>query len=290
MLDTATYLTSHVPTPISHDARHKMMDMPADPIATLHTDDQKALIAAIEGAIEVREHADFHHWMRGPVRTLLPHGRVVCLELGRDGSVQHVESLDHAHPGRAVTQLIGDPVVEVALHLVRELDAAAPPTCNIDSHHLKALAQATRHPWPSEVSMPGSALIHRVTFLSGAAYHFVLLDIGANHHAKSSTRAEHLLKLLSSHLKMAWSKVIDLPMQLTAPSSRALESRTDAITARELDVLRLIQRGHSNQEISTALGISPITLKDHIRKIYRKLNVQNRSDALARCGDLLRSQ
>lgn len=246
---------------------------------TLDSTDQQRLLHAIDAAIGVSEHADFHRWMCGPFRALLPHGRVVCIELGRDSAVQHVESLDHAQPGAAVTQLLGDPMIELALHLVRGIDRSGAPTIAIEAAQLATVQQSTESDWPGDVVKPGNAIVHRITFLSGAAYYFVLFDIAIEH----ELRGHYLLKLLSSHLKMAWSKVIDLPMHLPAP----LKTLTDSITGREQEILGLMQLGKSNQEISTALRISPITLKDHIRKIYRKLDVHSRSDALTVCGPLL---
>lgn len=48
------------------------------------------------------------------------------------------------------------------------------------------------------------------------------------------------------------------------------------LTNREIDVLRLIVKGYHNNEISTALFISPNTVKTHIKNIYVKLDVKNR--------------
>ena len=58
------------------------------------------------------------------------------------------------------------------------------------------------------------------------------------------------------------------------------------ITEREVEILRLVQRGSSNHEIGTALGISPLTVKNHTQKIFRKLKVQNRAHAVSRCISL----
>jgi DNA-binding CsgD family transcriptional regulator len=61
-----------------------------------------------------------------------------------------------------------------------------------------------------------------------------------------------------------------------------------ATLARELETVRWMGEAMSNREISTILGISAITLKQHVSKIYRKLDVQNRADAVAqglRSGD-----
>lgn len=53
----------------------------------------------------------------------------------------------------------------------------------------------------------------------------------------------------------------------------------DLLTDRERDVLALLVHGHSNNEIGEQLGISPHTVKNHLRSIYGKLDVNTRTAA-----------
>jgi DNA-binding NarL/FixJ family response regulator len=53
----------------------------------------------------------------------------------------------------------------------------------------------------------------------------------------------------------------------------------NALTPRELDVLRRVAHGHRNREIGSALGIAEGTVKGHIHRILRKLRVANRTEA-----------
>jgi DNA-binding CsgD family transcriptional regulator len=55
----------------------------------------------------------------------------------------------------------------------------------------------------------------------------------------------------------------------------------DGLSARELDVLRLVARGHSNREIGKELFISEHTAANHMRSIFRKTGCANRTDAAA---------
>ncbi len=48
------------------------------------------------------------------------------------------------------------------------------------------------------------------------------------------------------------------------------------ISKREKEVVQLICKGHSNQEISEALFISLQTVKDHVHRIFTKTGVKNR--------------
>src|ERR1700749_4665367 len=64
----------------------------------------------------------------------------------------------------------------------------------------------------------------------------------------------------------------------TGGDARLVES----LTARELDVLRLLARGNTNQAIATALVVREGTVKYHVKNILRKLGATNRADAVAR--------
>jgi predicted ATPase/DNA-binding CsgD family transcriptional regulator len=56
----------------------------------------------------------------------------------------------------------------------------------------------------------------------------------------------------------------------------------DQLTERELEILRLVADGLSNQSIATRLVVSPETVKWHVKQIYGKLNVGKRTQAVAR--------
>ena len=56
----------------------------------------------------------------------------------------------------------------------------------------------------------------------------------------------------------------------------------DPLSHREMDVLRLISEGLTNQEIAQKLYLSTNTIKSHSIKIYRKLNVSNRNQAVSK--------
>jgi DNA-binding NarL/FixJ family response regulator len=66
-----------------------------------------------------------------------------------------------------------------------------------------------------------------------------------------------------------------------APSSEAFPE----LTSREVEVLDLIARGRSNTEIATQLYVSPKTIRNHISNIFTKLQVVDRSRAIARARE-----
>jgi DNA-binding CsgD family transcriptional regulator len=64
------------------------------------------------------------------------------------------------------------------------------------------------------------------------------------------------------------------------PEARELPAQ-HGLTNREIEVLSLIARSRSNQEIAEELGISLNTVERHVANIYRKLNIRGRVHATA---------
>src|SRR5215213_2341342 len=68
-----------------------------------------------------------------------------------------------------------------------------------------------------------------------------------------------------------------LMQEFSAP--RNADPDAEPLTEREMDVLRLIARGHSNREIADALIISEKTVKTHVSNILSKLHLADRTQA-----------
>ena len=58
------------------------------------------------------------------------------------------------------------------------------------------------------------------------------------------------------------------------------------LTAREAELLRRLGRGLSNREIADQMSITVGTTKGHLHRIFRKLNVRNRTSAVAQAREL----
>lgn len=55
--------------------------------------------------------------------------------------------------------------------------------------------------------------------------------------------------------------------------------KNNRLSTREDDVLRFIKEGMSNQDIAEQLGLSVNTIKTHVKNIFKKLEVKNRTQA-----------
>jgi LuxR family transcriptional regulator, maltose regulon positive regulatory protein len=98
--------------------------------------------------------------------------------------------------------------------------------------------------------------------------------------------AEYLARLLAA---FPGAEGMEREVKATAsPSARSPQPALleEPLSARELEVLRLIASGKSNAEVARALVIAVSTVKTHTNSIFGKLQVTSRTQAIALARDL----
>ncbi|MFF3148131.1 LuxR C-terminal-related transcriptional regulator, partial [Streptomyces sp. NPDC057927] len=75
-------------------------------------------------------------------------------------------------------------------------------------------------------------------------------------------------------------RLLDRFAHLAAPATSAVPTKLDALTGRELDVLRALTRGLSNAEIALELGVGETTVKTHVAHILEKFQLRDRVQAV----------
>jgi DNA-binding NarL/FixJ family response regulator len=92
---------------------------------------------------------------------------------------------------------------------------------------------------------------------------------------KDATREEMAATVVHALSDALWRR--------SAPAPRAVEGSTPApaLTEREMQVLTGMSRGRSNAEIGKELFLSEDTVKTHARRLFRKLGVNDRAQAVA---------
>lgn len=78
--------------------------------------------------------------------------------------------------------------------------------------------------------------------------------------------------------------VLDQIANIAAP-----KTQQSPLTNRESDVLKLVASGARTPDVAEKLGISKYTVEDHLKQIYRKLDISSRAEAAleARKQDLI---
>ena len=103
------------------------------------------------------------------------------------------------------------------------------------------------------------------------------LDAGANAYILKTARPEDL----SLVIRQAFDRSIYLPGQRPASpqAARGAALGTEDLTRRELEILRHVAEGRSNQQVGRTLWVTEQTVKFHLTNIYRKLGMSNRTEA-----------
>ncbi|MBV7476297.1 helix-turn-helix transcriptional regulator [Pseudomonas sp. PDM31] len=70
-----------------------------------------------------------------------------------------------------------------------------------------------------------------------------------------------------------------LPGAVSATQLATQLRTTISLTSKERNVLKLVAEGKSNKEMAKLLGITPETIKSHMKNIFAKLNVDSRAQA-----------
>ena len=97
------------------------------------------------------------------------------------------------------------------------------------------------------------------------------------------------LVVISLFLSLLWVKIEKKKAQsvsneislISKNNSSLLENKLSTLTNRQREVFNLIAQGKSNKEIINELFIELSTLKTHINKIYKALEISNRKEARA---------
>ena len=75
--------------------------------------------------------------------------------------------------------------------------------------------------------------------------------------------------------------VFDALRRAPGPANDEREEGLGSLTAREREVLNLLARGLSNRDIAEELVITNKTVKNHLSRIYEKIGVHSRAEAIA---------
>ena len=253
-----------------------------EPVVILSAREQEYLLGAIEAAVRIRDLRQFFLWTQGQLQALLPHQLMLCLQLDGSGAVLRVEPI---HAGRfddATLRKLTEPVDGLAARLAAH--------CR-DSERLPAITGGGRRAGDATLGVYRRELLqlgfdHLVVHGSGRVGGGGTLFALCGWQAAPTSRHAYFLSLLLPHLHLVFLRVTAAGADGRNASPSAAAGMARPLSAREVEILGWVREGKSNFEVGLILGISPITVKNHLQRIYRTLGVSNRTHALARCISL----
>lgn len=202
------------------------------------------------------------------------------------------------HPSRLVCNLYAavldeNPdlhVVGQATSIKETLTAVQKSSCNIvlvsaalPDHGALELTRHLSQDFPHVkvlvVGLPESKYVILQYVMAGASG-YVLQDVTVDNLINQIEAVQHDSALISPAMASAFMEHIAELAQLSSHPYLQPEAYNE-LTPREVEVLELIDKGSTNQEIADALVIEVGTVKNHVHSILKKLDESNREDAAA---------
>ena len=123
-----------------------------------------------------------------------------------------------------------------------------------------------------------------LTVYEDADHIFAALAAGAAGYLLKSTRRVELLAAIEQIMQGGSPMSSGIARKVVQSFSRpaAAPSEVEGLSPREQSVLELLTKGFLYKEISDSLGVSVATVNTYIRRIYEKLQVHSRSQAVAK--------
>jgi len=243
--------------------------------AQLNDSEREALMLSIDMSLRVHTRPQLFSWAQGALHSLIPHEVLLCgLQEGRQGPMR-VDSFSTASGDAARLVETFQQDVSLVPQLIKQWE----------ENRCRAIVSETeRGPFASGAlaralagfSAP-AVLAHGTHNASGDMTSFFLF---AGKPGTLGPKQAYLADLIVPYLQAAWVRSL-----VTWPLDRAgatKPAKAGLLTPREQQILQWIYHGKSNIEIGMILEISPLTVKNHVQKTLRKLNVLNRTQAVGR--------
>jgi len=234
----------------------------------------EALMLNLDASLRVHARHHFFTWSQGLLQNIVKHELLICALRNTEPMTFHVDSFATSPAEPAPFSDIFRQDTLVVPHLIKtwEDNYFQPVVCETGNGSAFAGSTLAR-----ELSRIGAnvVLAHGTYDVFGKLASFFTF---ACQSGTIGPRQAHLAELVVPFLHLAWVRTqINRPAETSASSPG-----TKILTAREQEILKWIHVGKSNIEIGTILAISPLTVKNHVQKILRKLDVQNRTQAVGK--------
>lgn len=239
------------------------------------------IFSVIQRSYSIDKHVDFFTWLQGSVIEILPHDMLLA-SWGDFEKTDKQSKLNYdvtSNLSAVSTQVIFDASVEVdtlmlylherwlknnrrwfALNHLDQLDF---------DHQFNAN-------FLSKLNQLNSLLVYGVSDVRGnneCLYVFFSRQ-------KIFEVQDSVMGLIMPHIDNVLRRIQHLE-PVTIPDESAAVTACFGLTARELEIIHWVKSGKTNQEIGMILEISQNTVKSHLKRIFHKLNVSRRAQAVA---------
>jgi transcriptional regulator EpsA len=241
----------------------------------------EALMPNLDASLRVHTRAHFFRWTQGLLQSLIGHEVLICALCDGKSPWFRVDSFSTSASDPTIFGELFLQDVSVAQNLIKAWTKRRfrPVVCEAGSGSPFAGSAFAK-----ELERTGATQL----FAHGthdADGHVTSLFTFACAPGSVGPNQAYLSQLVVPFLHSAWVRT-QVDRRTQGDDGLKPTVVTTNITSREQEILRWIYLGKSNFEIGAILNISALTVKNHVQKILRKLNVVNRAQAVGKALEL----
>ena len=238
------------------------------------------IFSVIQNSYSIENHLEFFNWLQNDVNEFLPHDVLVaCWGDFEKKSVLSKLNYDvTSNLDDINTQAIFDSESasdECMLHLHQQW--LTNNRCWFVMNHLNQQVEGQfQLSLPGKLEQLNSLMVYGVSDLRGSnvcLYVFFSKE-------KIFDVPDSVMGLIMPHIDNVLRKIQHLkPLKASSESNIVIDGT--GLSVRELEIIHWIKTGKTNHEIATILDISQNTVKSHLKRVFQKMNVTRRAQAVA---------
>jgi transcriptional regulator EpsA len=252
----------------------------------LDTGEMVQFVELLHESLKVRSHFEFLLWSQGNLQQFLPHD--IMIAAWGDFSLGLVYfDIVSAIPGIRTGQVHNTNLTPLLKRLFSSWNthSRAPFTLTMNQGIFED-RDFEHDKLDGNFKHMRSAMVHAIKDVRGR--HdclYVLMSSSTTLPPTSRSMLEALLPYIDSSLRQLDHLPEQMPPQPVEEPVFADED-LGSLSTRELEIMEWVRNGKTNFEIGMILDISAFTVKNHLQRIFRKLDVVNRAQAVAKLSKL----
>ena len=245
--------------------------------------DPELIVRIMHNSLSIQNHFQLLLWLQGDFQEAIQHDVMISFSGAIGGNTYHYDIVS-AIRGLRQANLPHRRIHKFRTDILRRWEAGAgqvtAASIAAESNNIGL------NELPNEFHGMQHFLFHAIPDTRFKSDHLYILLRGGS---GFTDRERRLFELLLPHVDAAVRKIDGLPVfepeQVTPPI--LLNSLIKSgLTTREIEILEWVRNGKTNIEIGMILDISSFTVKNHLQRIFKKINVTNRAQAAGRLEQL----
>lgn len=252
---------------------------------SLISSDDSLVVRTMQSSLSIQSHFQLLLWMQGDFQEVIPHDVMISFSGAIQSDTYYYDIVSPVPGIRAIKfPQCSISAFRSGVHQhwltcggrVTSASVVEGSKTHFDASALHESFRGMRH-----------VLFHAIPDTRFKADHLYILLRGES---AFSSHERKMFELMLPHIDAAVRKIDGLPVlepeQVTAPLliSSLIKS---GLTPREIEILEWVRNGKTNIEIGMILEISTFTVKNHLQRIFKKMNATNRAQAVGKIEEII---